>query len=62
MLSREGLPQEVVKAKKEQLRELKKQGKKQKEAIKFELKYKKIKFTEKRKVIRTLEQVQKQLK
>ena len=62
LLSREGLPEEIVKAKKEQLRELKKQGKKQKEAQKFELKYKKIKFTEKRKVIRVLEKVQKQLK
>ena len=62
LLSRESLPEEIVKAKKEQLRELKKQGKKQKEAQKFELKYKKIKFTEKRKVIRTLEKAQKQLK
>ena len=62
LLSREGLPEEIVKAKKEQLRELKKQGKKQKEAQKFELKYKKIKFTEKRKVIRILEKAQKQLR
>ena len=52
LLSRDGLPAELIKAKKEQLKELKKVSKKSKEAVKFELKYKKIKFTEKRKAIR----------
>ena len=55
LLSRDNLPAELIKAKKEQLKVLKKQSKKSREAVKFELKYKKIKFTEKRKIIRTLE-------
>ncbi len=55
MLDREGLPEEVRKAKKAQIVVLKKEFKKQREAQLFELKYKKIKFTEKKKVIRKLE-------
>ena len=62
LLDREGLPEEVRNAKKEQLKELKKDYKKQREASIFELKYKKIKFTEKRKVIRKIEQVKINLK
>ena len=62
MLDREGLPEEIRKAKKAQLVELKKDHKKQKEAGLFELKYKKIKFTEKRKVIRRMESIKAQFK
>ena len=62
LLDRDGIPEEVRKAKKAQLVELKKEAKKQKEASLFETKYKKIKFTEKRKVIRRLEQVKKDFK
>ena len=43
------------KAKKAQLAALKKDAKKRREAELFEAKYKKIKFTEKRKVIRMME-------
>ena len=59
MLDREGLPEEIRKAKKAQLVELKKEAKKRREAELFESKYKKIKFTEKRKVIRMMESVKK---
>ena len=60
-LDREGVPEEIREAKKKELKELKKQSKKQKEALKFQMKYKKIKFTEKRKVIRLMEKVKKQI-
>lgn len=62
LLDREGLPEEIRVAKKAQLIELKKDHKKQKEAGLFELKYKKIKFTEKRKVIRRMESIKCQFK
>ena len=57
LLDREGLPEEVRKAKKAQLVQLKKEAKKKREAELFESKYKKIKFTEKRKVIRQMESI-----
>ena len=57
LLDRTGLPEEVRTAKKALLKSLKKDFKKQREAELFESKYKKIKFTEKRKVIRMLESV-----
>ena len=60
LLDRTGLPEEVRVAKKAQIVVLKKEFKKQREAQLFELKYKKIKFTEKKKVIRKLEQTKKQ--
>jgi len=44
------------------LKGLKKVSRKSKEAEKFSEKYKKIKFTEKRKTIRVLEQIAKKLK
>ena len=62
LLDREGLPEEIRTAKKAELIQLKRQHKKQREAELFETKYKKIKFTEKRKVIRLLEQAKKNLK
>jgi len=61
LLDRTGLPDEVRTAKKALLKSLKKDFKKQREAEIFESKYKKIKFTEKRKVIRMLESVKKSL-
>ena len=61
-ISREGLPEEIKKAKVEEVKTLKKQMKNKKEAERFELKYKKIKFIEKRKVIRNLERLDKLLK
>ena len=62
LLDREGLPEEMRTAKKAQLVELKKDAKKRREAELFESKYKKIKFTEKRKVIRMMEASKKSLK
>ena len=62
LLDREGLPEEIRIAKKAELVQLKKAHKKTKEAQLFESKYKKIKFTEKRKVIRLLEHSKHQLK
>ena len=62
LLDREGLPEDVRNAKKAELRELKKDHKKQREANLFEEKYKKIKFTEKRKVIRQMDQVKSTLR
>lgn len=61
LIEREGIPEEIKNAKKSQLRDLKKQLKKQKEALKFDLKYKKIKFGEKRKLIRNMEKTKKAL-
>lgn len=40
-----GLPEEIKLAKEKEAKLLKKSLKKQKEAVKFELKYKKVKFT-----------------
>ena len=62
LLDREGLPEEIRTAKKAELVQLKKAHKKTKEAQLFESKYKKIKFTEKRKVIRMMEHSKHQLK
>ena len=62
LLDREGVPEEIRKAKKAELVTLKKDAKKSREAELFETKYKKIKFTEKRKVIRMLEQAKKNFK
>jgi len=49
------LPEEIRIAKQAESKELKIKLKKQKEAVRFDLRYKKVKFTEKRKVIRKLE-------
>ena len=54
LAERMGLPQEIKEKKESEIKDLKKNLKKQKEAQKFELKYKKVKFIEKRKVIRKL--------
>lgn len=60
------MPEEIKKKKEEEAKLLKKSLKNQKEAVRFELKYKKIKFTgkpvhfnclEKRKVIRKLDKI-----
>lgn len=48
------MPEEILKTKREELKKLKKVIKSGKEAERFELKYKKIKFIEKRKVIRKI--------
>jgi hypothetical protein len=45
LLERVGLPVEIKLAKEKEAKLLKKSLKKQKEAVKFELKYKKVKFT-----------------
>lgn len=55
------MPEEIKQTKEVESKDLRKQLKKQKEAIRFELRYKKVKFTEKRKVIRKLQQMQAQL-
>ena len=62
LLERQGLPDEVKLAKQGSSKELKVKLKKQQEAVRFDLRYKKIKFTEKRKIIRKLEQFSKGLK
>lgn len=49
-------------AKTKELRDLKRNDKTKQEATKFELRYKKVKFIEKRKVIRHLEHLGKELK
>ena len=59
LLAREGLPQAVRDKKMADLKELKKGLKSKNEAEKFEERYKKIKFIEKRKVIRKLEKLEK---
>lgn len=61
-LAREGLPEEIKQKKKEELKLLHRSLKDKKEAQKFELKYKKVKFIEKRKVIRHIESIDKELK
>ena len=57
LLDRTNIPEEVRTAKKALLLELKKESKNKREAELFESKYKKIKFTEKRKVVRQMENV-----
>ncbi|CDW76673.1 UNKNOWN [Stylonychia lemnae] len=61
LLAKEGIPEEMKVAKKKELRELQKLDKKKEEAEIFELKYKKIKFFEKKKVIKKLETLKKEL-
>ena len=56
------MPDELVQKKKKELKELKKAVKSRKEAEKYSLRYKKVKFIEKRKVIRAIEKLDKQLK
>ena len=60
-LDQPSLPDEIKEKKVKELKELKKQAKYKEEAQRFELRYKKVKFIEKRKVIRKLEAVKKQL-
>jgi len=55
LLMREGLPEAIRDKKTADLRDLKKGQKSKNEAEKFEERYKKVKFIEKRKVIRKLE-------
>lgn len=55
------MPEEVKAAKTKELKELKRNEKDKKEAEKFESRYKKIKFFEKKKVIRRLEALDKAL-
>jgi hypothetical protein len=55
LMERQGLPEEIRLAKLAESKDLKGKRKKQKEAVRFDLRYKKVKFTEKRKVIRKLE-------
>lgn len=45
LAERKGVPEEIKLSKEQEAKVLKKSLKKQKEAVKFELKYKKIKFT-----------------
>ena len=61
-IDREGIPPEIKAAKIAEIKELKKQIKERNEAQKFSLKYKKVKFIEKRKVIRHLQLVEKDLR
>ena len=56
LLAKEGIPQEIKDKKLADLKLLKKDAKSKKEAERFDLRYKKIKFVEKRKVIRRIEQ------
>ena len=56
------MPEEVLKEKKKELKDLKKIEIKKKEAEKFDTKYKKIKFFEKKKIIRKLEKIEKERK
>lgn len=60
-LQQKNLPEEVKAKKEKELKELHLTLKQKKEAEKFELRYKKVKFIEKRKVIRQLEKAKKQL-
>lgn len=55
LLQKEGIPEEIKAKKLADLKILKKEQKSKNEAEKFDLRYKKIKFVEKRKVIRKLE-------
>ena len=51
LAERKGLPEEIKAKKDEEAKILKKNLKRQKEAVKFELKYKKIKFTGKQEIV-----------
>ena len=55
------MPEEVKEAKRKELKEMRKVEKRKKEAEKFETRYKKIKFFEKKKIIRRLERIEKEL-
>ena len=59
LLQKEGIPQAIKDKKMADLKILKKELKSKNEAEKFDLRYKKIKFVEKRKVIRKLEKYEK---
>lgn len=61
LLSRQGLPEAIRDKKLADLKQLKKELKSKNQAEKFEERYKKIKFIEKRKVIRKLENIEKSL-
>ena len=61
LLMREGLPEAIRDKKTADLRDLKKGQKSKNEAEKFEERYKKVKFIEKRKVIRKLEKFEKSM-
>jgi predicted oxidoreductase (fatty acid repression mutant protein) len=56
------MPEDIKTEKLKELKELKKGEKSKKEAEKFESRYKKIKFFEKKKIIRRLEKIDKQIK
>jgi predicted oxidoreductase (fatty acid repression mutant protein) len=56
----ETMPAEVRQAKLQELKEMKRAEKGKKEAEKFESRYKKIRFFEKKKIIRKLEQLEKE--
>ena len=58
----EKMSDEAKQAKLKELKELKKQEKSKKEAEKFKTRYDKIKFFEKKKIIRKLEKIDKKLK
>ena len=55
------MPEDVKEAKRRELKELKKGEKSKKEAEKFESRYKKVKFFEKKKIIRRLERAEKEM-
>ena len=61
LLTHKDLSEEIKTKKLQELKELKKKEKEKREAEKFETRYKKIKFFEKRKVIRKLEKCRKNL-
>lgn len=61
-MAKEGLPEAIKVKKLADLKELKKDIRNKKDAVKFELRYKKVKFVEKRKVIRKLQKYEKILK
>ena len=62
LLAKEGLPEEIRVKKMADLKLLKREVKEKKDAIRYEDRYKKIKFIEKRKVIRVLTKIDNQLK
>ena len=61
LLSRQGLPDAIREKKLADLKQLKKELKSKNQAEKYEERYKKVKFIEKRKVIRKLENIEKSL-
>ena len=56
------MPEEIRSKKLEELKEMKRAEKGKKEAEKFESRYKKIRFFEKKKIIRRLEKIERQIK